>query len=262
LEHTKERIYSDLFYEKPHQLYVGLTELGPTVFCLKRETIKGVDEGEDEESEEGQYRVILWSKKGRFHTVFPRALARGDEIFNKVATEFSLDKASLKNMCRVKSEKKDKMSTELLHLEEMETPAKLLFGVVYGQGDQVDMDPMFSNKAGSDELYAFMDSLGAAFDLANCDADTIKFAGFAGLEQGEMAQLYLTKYSGYDLVFHVSTLLAYNSSDPQQLARKRKIGNDIVVLIFHEGDKPFQPNLQTSKVRNLSLLHCWKKSTT
>jgi len=209
------------------------------------------EEDAEEEVEDSQCRVILWSRKGRFHAVFPKVKAKGDEIFALIAAEFKLDKASLKNLCRVKTEKKDRLSVELVRLEEMETPTKLLFGVVYGQGDQVEMDPMFGNRGGSDELYSFMDSLGAVFDLKNCDPETVKFAGFAGVEENELAQLYLTQYGGYDCVFHVSTLLAYNSADPQQLARKRKIGNDIVVVVFLEGDKPFQPNLQTSKVNHV-----------
>ncbi|KCV70011.1 hypothetical protein H696_03478 [Fonticula alba] len=37
-------------------------------------------------------------------------------------------------------------------------------------------------------------------------------------------------------MFHVSTLLPYNPSDPQQIQRKRHIGNDVCLIIFHEGD--------------------------
>jgi len=35
-------------------------------------------------------------------------------------------------------------------------------------------------------------------------------------------------------MFHVSTLLPYNSSDKQQIHRKRRIGNDLGLIIFQE----------------------------
>ena len=41
-----------------------------------------------------------------------------------------------------------------------------------------------------------------------------------------------TEYRGYEVMFHVSTLLPYSATDKQQLARKRHIGNDICTVIF------------------------------
>ena len=37
-------------------------------------------------------------------------------------------------------------------------------------------------------------------------------------------------------MFHVSTLLPYEKSDPQKLQRKRHVGNDIVCVVFLEAD--------------------------
>jgi len=42
-------------------------------------------------------------------------------------------------------------------------------------------------------------------------------------------------------MYHVSTLLPHYEADAQQLEKKRHIGNDIVVIIFQEGDTPFDP---------------------
>ncbi len=41
--------------------------------------------------------------------------------------------------------------------------------------------------------------------------------------------------------FHVSTLLPFQADDKQRVERKRHLGNDIVMLIFKEGDQPFDP---------------------
>jgi RAP1 GTPase activating protein 1 len=43
-------------------------------------------------------------------------------------------------------------------------------------------------------------------------------------------------------MFHVSTYLPYDSSNRQQLERKRHLGNDIVVLIFADGNTPYLAN--------------------
>src|SRR5690348_16110409 len=43
-------------------------------------------------------------------------------------------------------------------------------------------------------------------------------------------------------MFHVSTMLPFSPENPQQLERKRHLGNDIVVLIFKEGNTSYVPN--------------------
>jgi RAP1 GTPase activating protein 1 len=48
-----------------------------------------------------------------------------------------------------------------------------------------------------------------------------------------------TKWQGYEIMFHVATLLPFKASDNQQLEKKRHIGNDLVIIIFHEGKQPF-----------------------
>lgn len=45
-----------------------------------------------------------------------------------------------------------------------------------------------------------------------------------------------------EICYHVSSLLPYEDYDTQRLARKRHIGNDVVVVIFNEGDRPFDPS--------------------
>ena len=46
----------------------------------------------------------------------------------------------------------------------------------------------------------------------------------------------------FEIIFHVSTCLPYTNDEPQQLPRKRHIGNDVVVVVFQdEGSDPFTP---------------------
>lgn len=45
-----------------------------------------------------------------------------------------------------------------------------------------------------------------------------------------------TEYSGYEVMFHVASLLPYSASNKQQLERKRHVGNDIGVIIFQDNE--------------------------
>jgi RAP1 GTPase activating protein 1 len=49
-------------------------------------------------------------------------------------------------------------------------------------------------------------------------------------------------------MFHVSSLLPQSDINEQQLAKKRHIGNDIVLLVFQEyGSNAYQPDSVASK---------------
>jgi RAP1 GTPase activating protein 1 len=54
--------------------------------------------------------------------------------------------------------------------------------------------------------------------------------------------LYET-FHGNEIMFHVSTFLPFVESDPQQLQRKCHIGNDIVAIVFQDGNTPFTPDM-------------------
>jgi RAP1 GTPase activating protein 1 len=54
-----------------------------------------------------------------------------------------------------------------------------------------------------------------------------------------------------DIMFHVSTLLPYSAVDPQQIHRKRRIGNDIGVIVFQDGGT-FKPSISSELIRNSS----------
>merc|ERR1712137_209453 len=49
-------------------------------------------------------------------------------------------------------------------------------------------------------------------------------------------------FRDFEIMFHTSTLLPHDKGNPQQLHRKRHIGNDVVVIIFQEeGADRFTP---------------------
>lgn len=56
-------------------------------------------------------------------------------------------------------------------------------------------------------------------------------------------------------MFHVSTLIPFYPKDEQQVERKRHLGNDVVLIIFKEGNEPVDPRLIYSQFnRKLNLI--------
>eukprot|EP00026_Physarum_polycephalum_P018624 Phypoly_transcript_20274.p1 GENE.Phypoly_transcript_20274~~Phypoly_transcript_20274.p1 ORF type:complete len:202 (+),score=24.86 Phypoly_transcript_20274:66-608(+) len=66
-----------------------------------------------------------------------------------------------------------------------------------------------------------------------------QYSGGLNVDAGlEGTHSVYTQYEGFEIMFHVSTLLPFNPGDTQQLARKRHIGNDIVAIVFMDGPCP------------------------
>lgn len=67
---------------------------------------------------------------------------------------------------------------------------------------------------------------------------------------------YYTVYAGHEVMCHVSTMLPYSKDNPQQLERKRHIGNDIVNIIYTDDPSAidtFNPNcIRSQFTRKLS----------
>lgn len=79
--------------------------------------------------------------------------------------------------------------------------------------------------------------------LSHFRASTRAFCHFSGDMTGK--ESYYTVYAGHEVMYHVSTILPYSKDNPQQLERKRHIGNDIVNIIYTDDSAAvdmFNPN--------------------
>lgn len=80
--------------------------------------------------------------------------------------------------------------------------------------------------------------------------NTVPLKGFSGFkagldtENGQTGQETINlKWKGFEITYHVSTMLPYFPGDEQQIQRKRHIGNDIVCIVFLEGEETqFDPS--------------------
>jgi hypothetical protein len=112
------------------------------------------------------------------------------------------------------------------------------FGVLYCQESQTKKEKMFSNENDSTDFDDFMSMLGESVVLKGFPSYR---GGLDNQHDSTGTHSIYSKYRDYEIMFHVSTMLPYSFDNPQQLERKRHLGNDIVVVVFKEGNTPYVP---------------------
>ncbi|KAI9199796.1 uncharacterized protein BJ171DRAFT_462005 [Polychytrium aggregatum] len=144
-----------------------------------------------------------------------------------------------------KETSKSNLPNELLAMEERQVIRSYKFGLTYLGSGQATEEEMFSNKHEhtSQGFKQFLNFLG----------ETIELKGWKGYRAGLDTQSnntgthsVYTKWQGYEVMFHVATMLPYAEKDRQQLERKRHVGNDIVVIVYQDTDTPYQLSTNTS----------------
>ncbi|XP_051967232.1 GTPase-activating Rap/Ran-GAP domain-like protein 3 isoform X3 [Xyrauchen texanus] len=228
------RWFFKYFLGKVHQNYVG-TDAEKNPFFLS------VVLSDQNNQRVPQYRAILWRKMGTLKISLP---------YSPTKTLSVKSILSAMNVDRFEKGPREILNPEiqkdLLVLEEQEGSVNFKFGVLYAKDGQLTDDEMFSNETGSESFDKFLNLLG----------DTICLQGWAGYRGGldtkndttGMNSIY-TVYQGHELMFHVSTMLPYSKENKQQVERKRHIGNDIVTIVFQEGDDA-SPSFKPSMIRS------------
>jgi len=117
------------------------------------------------------------------------------------------------------------------------------FGVIYQQFGQTSEESLFGNRSHSPAMESFLEMLGTKIVLSEHQG----YRGGLDTQYGQTGRHSIySEHQGKEIMFHVSTMLPFSESDPQQLQRKRHIGNDIVSVVFQESSTPFSPDMVTS----------------
>ena len=117
------------------------------------------------------------------------------------------------------------------------------FGVIYQRQGQTSEEALFGNRGHSPGLDRFLDMIGHRVSLASHQG----YRGGLDTQFGQTGeQSVYTEHCGKEVMYHVATLLPFSETDPQQLQRKRHIGNDIVSIVFQEANTPFSPDMVAS----------------
>ncbi|KAM6973031.1 signal-induced proliferation-associated 1-like protein 3 [Aplochiton taeniatus] len=236
------RYYRDYFHGKEHSNYFGTDDkLGPVAISIRREKLEDTKDLKDQY----QYRLIVRTSElvtlrgsiledavfstGRHGTVRGLPLK---EVLEQVVPEVSVP-------CLRLALSTPKVTEQLLKLEEQGLSQKHKVGVLLCRAGQSTEEEMYNNEEASPAFSSFLELLGEQVLLKGFT----KYAAQLDTKTDSTGthSLYTT-YQGYEVMFHVSTMLPYMPNNPQQLLRKRHIGNDIVTIVFQEpGALPFTP---------------------
>ncbi|KAI7867533.1 hypothetical protein BDF14DRAFT_664109 [Spinellus fusiger] len=130
------------------------------------------------------------------------------------------------------------LEDEVLRLDENANHKRYKFGVLYVKEGQTKEEDWFSNQHDSEKFDRFLHIIGQRIELQG-------YMGWAaGLDtkSGDSGEHTFTDaWNDNVLAYHVSTLIPSKPGDKQQIQRKRHIGNDIVCIVFAEGQQPFNP---------------------
>ncbi|XP_067367762.1 rap1 GTPase-activating protein 2 isoform X1 [Channa argus] len=228
------KIYHEFFRLRYHHSFIAVDpSLGPLVLsvCL--------------EEDENKLRVILRMKECSLHGVFSLSLFPNIPSAVELA-KMLCDRVTLSKFEVVSYLKAPELITAF---DEHRVSPNFKFGILYQKEGQFTEEEILSNSDESEEFKEFLSILG----------ETIQLQGFAGFRGGldvchgqTGTEAVFTSFHGREIMFHVATKLPFTEGDPQQLQRKRHIGNDIVALVYQEGKTPF-----LSDVIKSHFLHCF-----
>lgn len=193
-------------------------------------------------------RVILWKKSGSEYLSIKVAtiLKPGKGLdLKRIVLAFGRGTPG-KNIIHLDDPEVQK---KLLTLEEQEGAVNFKIGILYAQPGQTTDDEMFSNEHGSSEFVKFYEAMGNKIQLK----DWKGFRGGLDVKTGSTGTESIhTVEFGKEIMFHVSTLLPYSKENPQQLERKRHLGNDICNIVFQDDSSTlFKPELIKSQFNHI-----------
>ncbi|KAL4616748.1 rap1 GTPase-activating protein 1-like [Arapaima gigas] len=228
------KIYREYFRPKYHHSFTAVDPcLGSLVLsvCL--------------EEDDRRLRVILRMKECTLHGVFSVCL------FHQFPTAVELAKMLCDSVAVTIFEPVTYLKApELITaFDEHRVSQNFKFGVLYQLEGQLTEGEILSNNDESEDFQEFLSILG----------ETVQLQGFTGFRGGldvchgqTGKDAIYTSFSGREVIFHVATKLPFTEGDTQQLQRKRHIGNDIVALVYQEGQVPFICDTISSH-----FLHCF-----
>lgn len=224
------KLYRKHFLGKEHQnFYANDAALGYLILSVKYEQVERQD----------NLRLLLRARTGTKHDLIPISCL--NEFPNAVQMAKLLCEDV--NVDRFFPVLYPKASQLIVAFDEHVISNNFKFGVIYQKPGQTTEEEIFSNTEESLGFKEFLDLLGDRIQLQD-------FRGFRGgldVTRGQTGtESVYTNFRGKEIMFHVSTKLPYTEGDPQQLQRKRHIGNDIVAIVFQDENTPFVPDMIAS----------------
>lgn len=230
--------YKENFYGNDHTIYYivndedsFMKDVGPFILAV-------------EKTQKQSAKCILFTERGNFRFLIPEEYTNST---NKMKDFIRTSYPDLAHMRFVKVQGSN--ASELLcELEKENTHFQFKFGVIYIAKGQKDENSFYSNKEGSKAFNDFLSLLGKRVKLKHWPFYS---AGLDTQNDWDGTHSIYLNFDKYEIMFHVSTYLNHKSKDPQQIEKKRHIGNDIAVICFKEDDEPFDPREISSRYNNI-----------
>eukprot|EP01125_Pyxidicula_operculata_P019673 TRINITY_DN7140_c1_g2_i2.p1 TRINITY_DN7140_c1_g2~~TRINITY_DN7140_c1_g2_i2.p1 ORF type:complete len:627 (-),score=121.39 TRINITY_DN7140_c1_g2_i2:94-1974(-) len=236
--------YQTYFSQNDHTNYIGRDKYGgPFVLSIVKKSttdnsiIKVLLRTKKEDKRESIVDTKFNKKKG----------PTPEEILKIVAPTFvNIRKNSLK-------ENKSKAFIQhLINYEQNHMITNYKFGILLCKEGQVNEREMFSNEHPTPEFEDFLRTMGTKIKLRNWTTYSGGLDTSPKCSTGKHA-IY-TEWRNYCIMFHVSTMLPFSIDNPQQLSRKQHLGNDIVLIIFKEGNTPYSPTTVASTFNHVIIV--------
>ena len=171
---------------------------------------------------DGLHKAVSMTKLGRVKLYINNMKSIDKEIMNL----YGLKKEEVKM-----KELQTDIWNELKEFELNDRQPQYKFGLVYAQKNQTTEREFLANVETSKECEEFYNLIGTRIQLKG-------YTGYNGrldVSNGRTGEYSITtKYRNNDIMFHVSTMLYHDEKDPQFIAKKRHIGNDVIVIVFKE----------------------------
>ncbi|XP_059220173.1 rap1 GTPase-activating protein 1 isoform X2 [Stomoxys calcitrans] len=224
------KCYRRFYAGREHSNLVGHDELlGPVLISIKSENVANQE----------HIRILLRLKTGTMHELIPMSCVAPHPSPNKMVRLLK-DNVNVDSFMPVLCPK----ASQLIGVyDEHVLVSNFKFGVLYQRYGQTTEEELFSNNKSSPAFEEFLDVLGQRIRLK----DHKGYRGGLDIQNGHTGDTAIYEvFKEREVIFHVSTMLPHTEGDPQQLQRKRHIGNDIVAIVFQESNTPFSPDMIAS----------------
>ncbi|OQS01370.1 hypothetical protein ACHHYP_01171 [Achlya hypogyna] len=138
-----------------------------------------------------------------------------------------------------------KLERSLKHLDKTPSRETIKIGVVYVGPRQTHQHEILGNTAGSTEYEEFLLELGWPINLATHKGFTGGLDHNAKSLSNGPSTVYFAN-STTEVVFHVVTMMPTKANDPQQIDKKRHVGNDHVHIVWSDNPQAYSQSTITS----------------
>lgn len=241
--------YKKYFVGRDHLVCYANTSLGDYVIAIKDEKLTETT---------GEFRLMLCTKDGNESAMTKLSMSKPSlwkEKYQDIITHADLRLRGVEwNVCPGVDVESFIVDHEA---KDMRVTRKLKFGILLCLKNQVKEEDMFNNQEEIQPFKEFLDYMGERVELSS-------YTGFpGGLDtrgtnttgtHSLVSSFKGPDESDFSIMYHVSTMLPHGEQD-QQLAKKRHIGNDIVLVVFQEdGSLPYSPTTVKSNYIQITIV--------